>query len=101
MPERPLEPVEVAAYYLVSETLTNTAKHADASKAQVEVEVDGSVLRVRVADDGRGGADPAHGSGIVGLRDRVEAVGGTMEVTSPPGEGTSILALFPLKQTST
>ncbi len=101
VPERPPEPLEVAAYYLVSEALTNTAKHADASKAQVEVEVDGSVLRVRVADDGRGGADPARGSGIVGLRDRVEAVGGTMAVTSPPGEGTSILALFPLEPPST
>jgi signal transduction histidine kinase len=70
-------------------------------RGPVELEVDKSVLRVRISDDGRGGADPNLGSGIVGLRDRVEAVGGTMGVTSPPGGGTSILAEFPLQPPAT
>lgn len=95
VPDRPPQSVEVAAYYVVSEALTNTAKHANASIARVEVEVADTVLQVRVCDDGRGGADAARGSGIVGLRDRVEALGGTIEVNSPPGEGTSIYAQLP------
>lgn len=94
--ERLPEEVEVAAYYVVSESLANAAKHASASAAEVEVAIDNGVLRVHVRDDGAGGADPARGSGIVGLRDRVEAVGGTMVLTSPPSEGTSLLAEFPV-----
>ncbi len=98
VPERLPEPVEVAAYYVVSEALTNTAKHAEASLAHVEVEADDGVLRLRIHDDGRGGADPARGSGIVGLRDRVETLGGTMALTSPPGAGTSILVELPVRE---
>jgi signal transduction histidine kinase len=90
------EPVEVAAYYVVSEALTNAAKHSGASVAEVTVAVSDDVLRVRVQDDGAGGADAAKGSGIIGLRDRVEALGGTMTVASPPGQGTSIVAEIPL-----
>lgn len=95
--ERLPEAVEVAAYYVVSESLANAVKHASASAAEVEVKIDNGALRVRVRDDGTGGADPAKGSGIVGLRDRVEALGGSMVLASPPGEGTSMLAEFPLE----
>lgn len=94
--ERLPEPVEVAAYYVISEALANAAKHARASAAQVAVRIDDEALRVHVRDDGAGGADPAKGSGIVGLRDRVEALGGRMVLASPPGEGTSVLAEFPI-----
>jgi signal transduction histidine kinase len=94
--ERLPEPVEVAAYYLVSEALANAAKHARASSVDVAVKIDHGVLCVHVRDDGAGGADPAKGSGLVGLRDRVEALGGRLVLTSPPGEGTSMLAEFPL-----
>jgi signal transduction histidine kinase len=90
------EPVEVATYYVVSEALTNAAKHARPSVVHVEVgAVDGS-LRIRVRDDGAGGADPARGSGLMGLKDRVEALGGTITIQSPVGEGTSVDAELPL-----
>ena len=78
------EPIEIAAYYVVSEALTNVAKHAHASVAEVEVAVGDGVLHVRVRDDGRGGADFGHGSGLVGLKDRVEALGGRLSVQSSP-----------------
>jgi hypothetical protein len=81
------EPVEVAAYYVVSEALTNTAKHARASAVRVTVEVRHGVLELSIRDDGAGGADPARGSGLIGLTDRVDALGGTIEVTSPAGAG--------------
>jgi signal transduction histidine kinase len=90
------EPVEVAAYYVVSEALTNAAKHSGASVVEVTVAVSDDVLRVRVHDDGIGGADTARGSGIIGLRDRVEALGGTLAVESLPRQGTSIVAEIPL-----
>jgi signal transduction histidine kinase len=89
------EPVEVAAYYVVCEALANAAKHSGASVAYVELEIREGTLHLAVRDDGVGGADPARGSGLVGLTDRVEAVGGTIAVTSPPGEGTSILVRLP------
>ncbi len=76
--------VEAAAYYVVSEALTNAAKHATASVARVEIGVADETLRLLVRDDGTGGADPSRGSGLIGLSDRVEAVGGRFEVTSPP-----------------
>jgi signal transduction histidine kinase len=88
-------PVEVAAYYVVSEALTNTAKHANASVAKVAVEKRADVLRIQVSDDGSGGADPRRGSGLIGLTDRVEALGGKIVVSSPPGEGTTMIALLP------
>jgi signal transduction histidine kinase len=91
------EPVEVAAYYVVSEALTNAAKHARASVVRVEVDADGVFLRVSVHDDGAGGADPARGSGLVGLKDRVESLGGTIEIASPVGGGTALLVRVPVK----
>jgi len=90
------EPVEVAAYYAVSEALTNTVRHADASTVQVEVAADESVLRVLVRDDGRGGADFGSGSGLTGLKDRVEAFGGRISLRSPPGVGTTLEIALPL-----
>jgi signal transduction histidine kinase len=90
------EPVEVAAYYVVSEALTNAAKHARASKVHVNVDVRGRSLRAAVRDDGDGGADPGRGSGLLGLKDRAEAIGGTICVDSPQGEGTTLVAELPL-----
>jgi signal transduction histidine kinase len=90
------EPVEVAAHYVVSEALTNAAKHASASSVHIGVDVQGRVLRVAVRDDGIGGAHPARGSGLLGLKDRVEAIGGTIVLESHPGAGTSLAAELPL-----
>jgi signal transduction histidine kinase len=90
------EPVEVAAYYAVSEALANAAKHAHASVVHVELDAPDSIVRLVIRDDGVGGADPAHGSGLVGLRDRVEAVGGKLQVTSPAGHGTTVIIVIPL-----
>jgi len=83
------EPVEVAAYYVVSEALTNAAKHAHASVVNVELDTHDAILRLAIRDDGIGGADPGQGSGLLGLSDRIEALGGTLEVTSPAGKGTN------------
>ena len=88
--------VEVAAYYAVSEALANAAKHANASAVQVELDVPDGTLRLAIRDDGIGGADPARGSGLSGLSDRVEAVGGTLDVTSPAGGGTTLLIEIPV-----
>jgi len=92
------EPVEVAAYYVVAEALANVAKHARASVACVDVDVDAGdgALRLRVRDDGVGGANPMRGSGLIGLNDRVEALGGTMRIDSPAGKGTSLLVTLPI-----
>ncbi len=90
------ESVEVAAYYVVAEMLTNATKHAHASTVHVDVAETDGVLHVSVRDDGVGGADPARGSGLVGLRDRVEALSGTVAVDSPQGEGTAIEVALPL-----
>ena len=90
------EPVEVAVYYVVSEALTNAAKHADATHVTVDVGVADDVLRVRVRDDGVGGAEFARGSGLVGLRDRVEALGGRIALESKRGAGTSVSVELPL-----
>jgi signal transduction histidine kinase/PAS domain-containing protein len=92
------EPVEVAAYYVVSEALTNAAKHAHASAVHVAVEACDGVLSLSIRDDGRGGADPARGSGLIGLADRVDALGGTIEVASPVGAGTTMLITLPLQE---
>jgi signal transduction histidine kinase len=91
--------VEVAAYYIVSEMLTNAAKHAQASAVSVDVAETNDVLKVSVRDDGIGGADPASGSGLVGLRDRVEACGGLIVLRSPKGAGTSVEVVLPLDRT--
>ena len=90
------DPVEVAAYYVVSEALTNAAKHANASSVAVGVGAGGGVLRISVHDDGVGGARFAHGTGLVGLKDRVEALGGRIWLESPPGVGTSLQVELPL-----
>jgi signal transduction histidine kinase len=90
------DPVEVAAYYVVSEALTNAAKHADASLARVVIDAGTGALRLSIRDDGVGGADPARGSGLIGLKDRVEAVGGTFRMESPTGVGTSLFVDLPL-----
>jgi signal transduction histidine kinase len=92
LPER----VEVGAYYVVSEALANAAKHAQASAVAVDVEAHNAVLRVSVRDDGRGGADFARGTGLVGLKDRVEALGGRISVESPPGAGTAMQVELPI-----
>jgi signal transduction histidine kinase len=89
------QPVEAAAYYVASEALANTAKHANASVARVTLELDDGIARLSIRDDGVGGADPARGSGIIGLTDRVEALGGTITLSSPPGAGTSIVVQLP------
>ncbi|HEY0573457.1 MAG TPA: PAS domain-containing protein, partial [Pseudonocardia sp.] len=92
------EPVEVGVYYVVSEALTNAAKHAHASAVYVAVEVHDGVLELSIRDDGAGGADPSLGSGLVGLADRVDALGGTIELASPLGQGTTLLITIPLKK---
>jgi signal transduction histidine kinase len=91
LPER----VEVAAYYAASEALTNVAKHANASVVHLELGTRDGRLRLEIRDDGIGGADPAGGSGLLGLTDRVEALGGMVTVTSPPGQGTAIVIELP------
>ncbi len=94
--ERLPGPVEVAAYYVVSEGLANAAKHSEASVVQVSLGVRDGSLHLSVVDDGVGGVDPTRGSGIVGLTDRVEALGGTLVVASPPNGGTSIVLELPV-----
>jgi signal transduction histidine kinase len=96
--ERLPEQVEVSAYYVVAEALTNAAKHAHASAVTVTAEADtvGAVLCVTVRDDGAGGADFTRGTGLAGLKDRVEALGGQIIVDSPPGAGTTLHAELPL-----
>jgi signal transduction histidine kinase len=88
---------EAAAYYAVSEALTNAAKHAQASAIEVHVGYSDGALTLSIHDDGIGGADPSRGSGLIGLKDRVEALGGTISVVSPPGEGTSLHARLPCR----
>ena len=87
---------EVGAYYLVAEALTNAAKHAEASEVRVRVEADAGSLRVTIRDDGVGGADSRKGSGLIGLTDRVEALGGRLQISSIAGHGTSLTATIPL-----
>jgi signal transduction histidine kinase/CHASE3 domain sensor protein len=95
LPER----VEVGAYYVVSEALANVAKHAKASSVDVDVEAVTGVLRVSVRDDGKGGAHFGHGSGLLGLKDRVEALGGSIALASPRGEGTALRVELPIADT--
>ncbi len=94
--ERLPEPVEVAAYYVAAEALTNAAKHAGASRAWVTLERRDGLLRLRVRDNGAGGADPSTGSGLTGIRDRIEALGGSLAVHSPRGEGTELEVALPV-----
>jgi signal transduction histidine kinase len=90
------QPLEVGAYYVVSEMLTNAAKHAHASVVEVDAEASGGTLRVCVRDDGVGGADPLAGTGLVGLKDRIEALSGTFSMHSPPGGGTTVTCELPV-----
>ena len=90
-------PVEVGAYYVVSEMLTNAVKHADASSIDVEAEAKNGMLTVRVHDDGNGGAAPERGTGLLGLKDRIEALGGTFDVHSPLGAGTTVICRIPTR----
>jgi signal transduction histidine kinase len=92
------DPIEIAAYYVVSEALSNTTKHARASAVDVRVDVGDGDLRVRVHDDGCGGAEFGPGSGLLGIRDRVEALGGRISLHSPPGTGTTLEAHVPAGQ---
>jgi signal transduction histidine kinase len=95
LPARLPEPVEVAAYYVVSEALANAAKHARAEVVAVTVAARDRTLRLSVRDDGVGGATPGTGSGLLGLTDRVESLGGTISVDSRPGEGTTLRVELP------
>jgi signal transduction histidine kinase len=89
--------LEVAVYYLVSEALTNAAKHAEATEVTTTVQREGDRLIASIADDGRGGADAAGGTGLRGLADRVTALGGRLEIDSPPGAGTVVRADLPIR----
>jgi signal transduction histidine kinase len=91
------EPIEVAAYYVASEALANATKHAQASRVDVSLATRNRSLLLSIRDNGVGGADPARGSGLVGLTDRVEALGGSIRVRSRPGDGTHITAELPLE----
>jgi GAF domain-containing protein len=91
-----LDEVEVAAYYVVAEALTNAAKHARASVVQMDVTTDDKTLTLKVRDDGVGGANPGGGSGLVGLQDRVEALGGTINIDSSAGRGTCVVVTLPI-----
>jgi signal transduction histidine kinase len=87
--------VEATAYFVISEAIANTRKYAGATAVRVRVSLSRGTLHVEVADDGRGGAVARPGSGLEGLHDRVEAVGGTLEIASPAGDGTRIVATIP------
>jgi len=95
------EPLEAAAYFVVAESLTNAVKHAEATELRVRMSTEAGELRVEISDDGRGGADPAtsNGTGLRGLADRVEALGGRLELESPHGRGTTVRAALPLSHT--
>jgi signal transduction histidine kinase len=94
--ERLPQAIELTVYYVVSEALTNAAKHASASAVRVGLAADGTAVRLSVRDDGVGGADPSSPSGLLGMRDRVEALGGKLEIQSPVGVGTALLVEIPL-----
>jgi signal transduction histidine kinase len=97
VPRRLPDHVEVAGYYVVTEALTNVAKHAEASRVQLAVKTEDDNLYLSICDDGVGGADARKGSGLIGLVDRVEALGGQIGVTSRLGDGTSLVVTIPLE----
>jgi signal transduction histidine kinase len=94
--ERLPQTVEIAAYYVIAEALTNVAKYADAGEVVVAIERLDGIARIEVRDDGSGGADPDRGTGLRGLADRLALVGGRLHVFSPPGEGTYVSAEIPV-----
>ena len=91
------EQIELATYFIVSESLTNASRYAGAGAVEVRVALEAQAVLVEIVDDGRGGADPESGTGLRGLADRIEALGGRLEVDSPPGAGTRISARLPLR----
>src|SRR5262249_15012046 len=93
---RPPQSIEIATYFTVSESLANAVKHADASLVRIEAVADDLRLRTVVTDDGKGGAQPEEGSGLTGLIDRVEALGGKLTLSSPHGRGTTVAIELPL-----
>ena len=95
MPDRLPAHVETTAYFVVAEALTNAVKHARATGANVRAAVRHGALELEIRDDGAGGADPRHGTGLTGLADRVESIDGTITITSPPGIGTTIAVQLP------
>ncbi len=95
--ERATRAIEAIAYYCAAELLANAVKHSAANKIKIEITGQAGLLTVRVADDGRGGADPAHGSGLAGLAQRVSTVDGRMDIASPPGGPTQITVTLPLR----
>jgi signal transduction histidine kinase len=99
--ERLPTPIEAAAYYIASEALTNVAKHAHANVVELKAAHEDGVLTVEVRDDGVGGVDAGRGSGILGLTDRVEALGGSFALESPPGHGTTISVELPIATPAT
>ena len=98
VPEDPPAQVEAAAYFVTAEALTNVAKYANATEASVQLELDDGRLRVAVHDDGVGGADPALGTGLHGLRDRVDALDGRLDIESEQGCGTTLTVELPLER---
>ncbi|MEN3336639.1 MAG: hypothetical protein V7647_315 [Acidobacteriota bacterium] len=92
------EPIEVAAYYVASEALANAAKHAHASRVEMSLAPRNGSLLLSIRDDGCGGADPVRGSGLIGLTDRVDALGGTIEMASPVGHGTTLRVTLPVRE---
>jgi signal transduction histidine kinase len=94
--DRLCERVEACAYFVTAEALTNVAKYANATEAFVDLSLEDGCLRLQVRDDGVGGADASTGSGLRGLRDRVEALDGHLELDSPPGGGTTITVALPV-----
>jgi signal transduction histidine kinase len=100
-PRRLAPTIEAAAYFLVSEGLTNVAKYAQANRVTVDITATDHTLEVTIVDDGAGGADTTRGSGLRGLVDRVSALGGEMQISSPPGQGTRLFACLPERLLST
>jgi signal transduction histidine kinase len=96
IPRRPAPAIETIAYFCAAELLANAAKHSQANKVVIEVTGHGGSLVLRVSDDGRGGADPARGTGLSGLAQRVRTVDGSMEIASPPGGPTQVTVRLPL-----
>jgi signal transduction histidine kinase len=98
VPSSPLcRTVEACAYFVTAEALTNVAKYAHATEASVHLSIEDDFLRVEVRDDGVGGADPSTGSGLRGLKDRVDALDGHLELDSPPGGGTTVTVEIPVE----
>jgi signal transduction histidine kinase len=97
VPQRPAPAIETIAYFCAAELLANAAKHSYANKVVIEVAGRGRTLMLRVSDDGRGGAEPARGSGLSGLVQRVRTVDGDLEIASPPGGPTQVTVQLPLR----